>query len=76
MRDEALGLDRLPALVQPRRDMNFVAGGLRRARHGQAVREEVPVLGDDIEDAGGSHQIVLPAEAQAGASRRGKVINR
>jgi hypothetical protein len=24
------------------------------------VRQEVPVLGDDIEDAGGSHLIVLP----------------
>ena len=64
MRDEALCLDRFPALVQPRRDVNFVAGGLRRAGHGQAMREEVPVLGDDIEDAGGSHHIVLPAEAE------------
>ena len=72
MRDEALGLDRLLALVQPRRDMNFVAGRLRRARHGQAVRQEVPVLGNDIEDAGGSHGIVLPAEpkrARHGAAR-------
>ena len=59
MRDEALGLDRLLALVQPCRDMNFVAGRLRRARHGQAVRQEVPVLGDDIEDAS-SHGRVLP----------------
>ena len=67
MRDEALRLDRFPALVQPRRDVNFVAGGLRRAGHGQAVREEVPVLGDDIEDAGGSHQTVLPAEGREGA---------
>jgi hypothetical protein len=33
------------------------------------VREEVPVLGDHIEDAGGSHHIVLPAEAKRG--RRG-----
>ena len=34
MRDEALCLDRFPALVQPRRDVNFVARGLRRAGHG------------------------------------------
>ena len=63
MRGEALLFDGCLALVQPRRDMHLVAGSLGGARHGQAVGKEVPVLGDDVEDAWRGHRSVLPAAA-------------
>ena len=33
--------------------MDLVARVLGGAGHGQAMRQEIPVLGDDVEDAGG-----------------------
>src|SRR5262249_44002391 len=55
VRGEALLLDDHPALLDPRCDRDVVAGGLRRAGHGQPVRQEVPILCDDVEQAGGGH---------------------
>src|SRR5215475_667518 len=55
VRGEALLLDDHPALLDPRCNMDVVAGGLRRAGHGQPVRQEVPILCDDVEQAGGGH---------------------
>ena len=52
MRHEAFALDRLPAILDASCDMNLVAGVPCRTSHRQAVRQEVPVFGHDIEQAG------------------------
>ena len=51
MQHEAFRLDRRRAVDHPRRHMNLEARVARRARHRQAMRQEIPVLGDDIEQA-------------------------
>ena len=51
VRHEAFLFDGFFAVLKPRRDMYFVACGFCRVRHGQAVREEVPVLSDQKEQA-------------------------
>ena len=44
-------VDRGGAVNDPGRHMHLEAGVARGARHRQAVGEEIPVLGDDIEQA-------------------------
>ena len=56
MRGEAFGLDRRLAAVQSGRDMDLITGRLGRTRHRQAVGEEIPILGDDVEQAGSGHK--------------------
>ena len=51
MQHEAFGADRGGAIGHPRRHMDLKAGVARRARHRQAMGQEIPVLGDDIEQA-------------------------
>ena len=53
MRHEAFLLDGGLAVLDAGRDMHLVAGVPRRTGHRQPVRQEVPVLGDDIEQGGG-----------------------
>src|SRR6476660_3235336 len=53
VRDEALLLDGRPSLRESRCHMHFVACRLCRTGHGQPVRQEVPILGDYVEKAGG-----------------------
>ena len=61
MRHEAFALDGRLAVLQPGGDMDLVAGLLGGAGHGQAMRQEIPVLGDDIEDAGGHRRGLVSA---------------
>ncbi len=51
MKREALGADRRRAIGDARRDMDLKAGIAGGARHRQAMRQEIPVLGDDVEQA-------------------------
>ena len=67
MRGEAFGLDRRPGAVQPGRDMDLIACILGGACHGQAMGEKIPILGDDVKDAGG-HGRVLPVRAHKTSS--------
>ena len=55
MRDEAFPGDGGLAMFDSGRDMHLVARRLGGAGHRQPMRQEIPVLGDDIEDARG-HQ--------------------
>ena len=48
---EAFGRNRRPTVRDSRRHMNFETCVTRRACHRQAMRQEIPVLGDDIEQA-------------------------
>lgn len=50
MQPEAFTDDLLRAIADPRRDMHLVAGGFRRTRHGQPMRDKVPVFRDQIEN--------------------------
>src|SRR6187397_2797141 len=51
MQHEPFGTDRGGAVNHPRRHMALKARVARRARHRQAMGQEIPVLGDDIEQA-------------------------
>ena len=55
MRDKAFPDDGGFAMLDPGRHMYFKARLLGRAGHRQPMRQEIPVLGDDVEDARG-HQ--------------------
>src|SRR6266481_4471497 len=46
---EPLGADLLAVTLHPRRDDDFEPGLARGARHRQAVRPEIPILGDEEE---------------------------
>ena len=61
VRHEAFLFDGRPAVLQPCRDMDLVARRLGCAGHGQAMRQEIPVLGDDIEDAAGHRRRFVAA---------------
>ena len=54
-------LDGRSAVVQTGGDMTVVARRLRRASHGQAMRQEIPVFGNDIEDAAGHRRRLVSA---------------
>src|SRR5664280_1180901 len=50
MQDESLALDRGGVAGDPGRDMDLKARGSRRPRHRQAMRYEIPVFGNEIEN--------------------------
>src|SRR5579863_229821 len=55
MQREALRLDRLAVFAHPRRNRHSEAGIARRPRHRQAVRAEIPILGDEKEQLWRGH---------------------
>ena len=50
MQTESLALYVFTAGVDARRDVNFISGTSRRARHRKPVRDEIPVFGNQIEN--------------------------
>src|SRR6185312_12320940 len=47
---EAFGLYLLRKFAHARRNMHVVTGSLRRASHGQPMRDEIPVFRHQVED--------------------------
>src|SRR5271169_6993956 len=50
MQDEPLAVDRGRVAGDSGRDMDLKAGAPRRSRHRQAMRHEIPVFGNEIEN--------------------------
>ena len=57
------------AIDHARRDMDLEAGVARRARHRQAMRQEIPVLGDDVEQAQSGASAGVKGVPQAAPAR-------
>ncbi len=71
MQREAFRLDGCAAVDHAGRHMHLVAGLARRPRHRQAVREEIPVFGNEIEDCLRHQRICLGLAQSVGPTGRG-----
>src|SRR3974390_2117976 len=65
MQDKIFALNLSPAIDDACSDMHFVPGLFGGARHGQPMREKVPVFGNEIEQLA-RHQRAYAGNMQAG----------
>ncbi len=73
MQDKAFPFDCCRTVLDAGRHMYLKAGIARRARHRKAMREEIPILGDDIKKSWWvyGHALIVIWAAGTAASQRG-----
>jgi hypothetical protein len=59
MQREAILFDFVAVTLYARSDMNVVTRALRGKRHRQTVRQEVPILGDEVHQSGSGSRSAL-----------------